>query len=273
MRVIVPLLALAVPLTLTACQKAEEPAAEATAAAAAKERPAPTPSPTRASAGGRDVDEETALYDFEYSYPWAVGTIPALKARFDADIDRQRAELAKTAKENSDEAKKGDFPFQKNSRSIGWKVVTDLPDWLSLSAIVGTYEGGAHPNYWFDAMLWDRKADAERQALDLFSSKEALSATIQPAFCAAIDRQRARKRGEPVQQGSGEPFSDCLDPVAYTVILGSSNSKTFDRIGILVPPYEAGPYVEGDYEVTLPVTAKVLPLVKPEYRASFSAGL
>lgn len=268
MRVIVPLAAL---LLLPACQQAEDKtAAQPSASTAAEAPPAPTATPAKVSAGGRDVDEETGLYDFEYSYPWAVGTIPELKAKFDAEIDRQRGELAKQAKEGSDDAKKGGYPYNKYSRSVGWKVVTDLPDWLSLSTIVGIYEGGAHPNYWFDALLWDRKAGRERKALDLFSSKEALSATIQPEFCAAIDRQRAKKRGEPVKRDSGEPFSECLDPVAYTVILGSSNSKTFDRIGILVPPYEAGPYVEGDYEVTLPVTARVLPLVKPEYRGSFS---
>lgn len=270
MRIIVPLLAL---LLVPACQKQpEEPAAETSATPAATADALPSASPTHVSTGARDVDEETALYTFEYSYPWAVGTIPALKARLDADIDKQRGELAAMAKDASDDAVKNDFPFRKHSRSIGWKVVTDLPDWLSLSATIGTYEGGAHPNHWFNALLWDRKADAERQALDLFTSKEELSGAIRQDFCAAIDRQRAKKRGEPVQRDSGDLFTECLDPIAYTVILGSSNSRTFDRIGILVPPYEAGPYVEGDYEVTLPVTAKVLGLVRPEHRASFSTG-
>lgn len=270
MRPILPVLAAL--LLLPACGReapAEKP--EATAAAAEPE-PAPGASPTRTAGGARDVDEETALYTFEYSYPWAVGTIPALKARFDADIDKQRGELAATAKENAAQAKAAGFLFQQHSRSQGWQVVTDLPGWLSLSAVVGSYEGGAHPNHWFDAVLWDRTADVERKAADLFTSREALSAAIRPDFCAAIDRQRAKKREAPVQRGSDEPFSECLDPAAYTVILGSSNGAALDRIGVLVPPYEAGPYAEGDYEVTLPVTAKVLALVKPEFRASFAAG-
>lgn len=258
---------------IAACQTEKAPDDEPSPAPTAREAaPLPTTAATQASAGGRNIDEETPLYTFEYSYPWAVGTIPALKARLDADIDRQRGELAATAKEGSDEAKTNDFPYQKHSRSIGWKVVTDLPGWLSLSTIVGTFEGGAHPNYWFNALLWDRKADTERKALDLFTSKEALSAAIRPRFCAEIDRQRAKKRGEPVRRDGGDAFSECLDPAAYTLILGSSNSETFDRIGILVPPYEAGPYVEGDYEVTLPITAPVLALVRPEYRASFAVA-
>jgi hypothetical protein len=118
--------------------------------------------------------------------------------------------------------------------------------------------------------VWDRKADQRRDPLDLFTSKEALSRAIRQPFCAALNRERAKKRGEPVKPGSTDEFDQCIDPVASTVILGSTNRQAFDRIGVLVGPYEAGPYVEGDYEVTLPVTDAVLGAVKPEYRAAFA---
>lgn len=269
MRFIVPLVCLAL---LGACGKAEEEAPAASPAAHEDVAPAPSASPSRAVGGARDVDEQAGLYTFEYAYPWAVGTIPALKAKLDADIDKQRSELAAGAKADADARAEDDVPFQKHSRSIGWQVVTDLPGWLSLSGTVSTYEGGAHPNHWFNALLWDRSAGVERKAIDLFSASEPLSPAIRSAFCAAIDRQRAKKRGAPVSRGGGEPFTECLDPIAYPLILGSSNGKAFDRIGILVPPYEAGPYVEGEYEVTLPVTPAVLALVRPEFRASFVTG-
>jgi hypothetical protein len=55
------------------------------------------------------------------------------------------------------------------------------------------------------------------------------------------------------------------------VILGSKSHKGFDRIGFLIAPYNAGPYAEGSYEVTLPVTAAVVAAAKPEYRAAFVA--
>ena len=54
------------------------------------------------------------------------------------------------------------------------------------------------------------------------------------------------------------------------MILGSSNRKTFTRIGILVAPYSAGPFAEGTYEVTVPVTPAIIAAVKPQYRASFA---
>jgi hypothetical protein len=39
---------------------------------------------------------------------------------------------------------------------------------------------------------------------------------------------------------------------------------------VLVAPYNAGPYAEGSYEVTVPVTPEILALVKAEYRDSFA---
>ena len=53
------------------------------------------------------------------------------------------------------------------------------------------------------------------------------------------------------------------------MILGSSDRKRFNRIGLLVGPYAAGPYAEGSYDITLPVTPAVLKAVKPEFRAAF----
>jgi hypothetical protein len=55
------------------------------------------------------------------------------------------------------------------------------------------------------------------------------------------------------------------------VIFGSSDHQRFNRIGFLINPYVAGPRVEGDYEVTLPVNAAILAAVKPQYRQYFVA--
>ena len=54
------------------------------------------------------------------------------------------------------------------------------------------------------------------------------------------------------------------------MLVGSSNGRTFDRIGIWYGPYVAGPYAEGAYELDFPVDARVLAAVKPEYEAAFS---
>ena len=252
-----------------------QPQASASSSASASARaaaPVATSSAAPLAVAARSEAESNDLYEFEYSYPAAAGAIPALKAQLDAELEKARNGLRADAKEQKAEAAKDDFPFRGLSHYVAWKVVTDLPAWLSLSAEVSTYEGGAHPNHGFEALLWDRRAGLRREAKDLFVSKDALSRAIRPAFCREIDRQRAQKRGAPVKSGSDEMFDDCIDPLASTVILGSSNRRVFDRIGILVGPYEAGPYAEGDYEVTLPVTPAILAAVRPEYRSSFVVG-
>ncbi|MBW8754224.1 MAG: DUF3298 and DUF4163 domain-containing protein, partial [Sphingomonadales bacterium] len=187
-----------------------------------------------------------------------------------ADIAKQKAALAASAKEQRAESKKEGFDYNPLGNWVEWKVVTDLPGWLSLSADISDYQGGAHPNHGFDALLWDRQANQRRSPLDLFTSKEALSRAIRRDFCFALDRERGKRRGEPVKPGGTDEFDQCIDPAASTVILGSSNHQAFDRIGVLVAPYEAGPYAEGDYEVTLPVTGAVLAAVRPEFRLAFA---
>lgn len=262
-------------LLLASCGKeAAAPAASASGepAAGAARRAVSASASVAVPVTARKVGEENDLYVFDYGYPAAAGAIPALKAWLDADIDKQRAELAKDAREGKRAADEGGFPFRPYSRSLDWQVVTDLPGWLSLSTIVGTDSGGAHPNYVFDALLWDRVAGRRVAVEELFISKKALSDAIRAPFCDAIDAQRAKKRGGKIDRHSGDPFDECLDPVELTVILGSSNRKAFDRIGILAAPYAAGPYVEGDYEVTLPVTSAVMAAVKPRYRPVFVAG-
>jgi hypothetical protein len=262
---------LAAALLVCGCSRhaPERPAAPVSGTPAASQAVTPAAAPRGQP---REVTEKNALIDFAYAYPAQADAIPALKEIFETDLVRQKAALTADARDQKAEAARSGFPYHALGDWVTWKVVADLPDWLSLSAEVGTYEGGAHPNHGFDALLWDRRANARRAPIDLFISKAALSRAIRKDFCAALDRQRANKRGAAIRPGSTDAFDQCIDPAESTLILGSSNHASFDRIGVLVAPYAAGPYVEGDYEVTLPVTAAVLATVKPEYRSSFALG-
>ncbi|MDE2404627.1 MAG: DUF4163 domain-containing protein [Sphingomonadales bacterium] len=238
-------------------RRADAPAAPAVPAA---------PPPAQA----RKVHVETPLFEFDFAYPAAAAAILALKAALDADLAQARATIESEAKAGEAEARQNRFPFVAYSSGTDWQVVAELPGWLSMSAQVYDYLGGAHPNHGYSALLWDKSAGRKRAVAELFTSKAALSRAIRAPFCDALDRQRAERRGAPVDRAGGDEFDACIDPAGSTVILGSSNHRTFDRIGVLVGPYEAGPYVEGDYEVTLPVTPAVMAAVRPEYRAAFS---
>jgi Deacetylase PdaC/Protein of unknown function (DUF3298) len=213
----------------------------------------PSTSASARESAAQVIAETNSLFDLAYTYPAPAAAISGVKA-----------------KQGQAEAKQNGFEFRPYHRGADWQVVADMPGWLSLSANLDSYEGGAHPSHWFDALLWDKQAGKRREAADLFMSKQALSKAIRADFCRLLNKQRSEKRGEPVKAGGDGMFNECIDPVDQVVILGSSDKVAFNRIGILVAPYEAGPYAEGDYEVTLPVTPAVLAAVRPEYRSSFA---
>lgn len=229
-----------------------------------------TAAPVLAAPPARSVKIDNSLYSFEYSYPAAAGAIPRLKAQLDADLARRLATLKREAAKAQADARHDKYPYHAWYFDETWQVVTNLPGWLSLSAQFGSYSGGAHGMAWFGSMLFEKKAGRARDPMTLFVSKEALSKAIRGAFCDQLDRQRAERRGGTVNRVSGDEFDKCIDPVGETVILGSKGRQAFDRIGILVPPYEAGPYSEGTYEVTVPVTPAVIAAVRPEFRSAFS---
>ena len=221
--------------------------------------------------GARSVAEETDDFLFEYSYPAEAGRIAGLAGLLDNRLDRQRAALAAESEQARREARQEGFPYNKHSYTAEWKVVAELPKWLSLSADVATYTGGAHGNYTVQSVVWDKDNLRLMNAIDLFSSPAALEQAFGDRFCEGLDRQRAERRGEPVAEDSEEMFDQCPGIDELEVLDGSSNRRTFNRLTVYAGPYVAGPYAEGAYEVDLPVTQEILGAVKPEYREVFSA--
>ncbi len=226
------------------------------------------------SAGGAatavEISESNDVYSFEYAYPEEAARIPELKAVLDARMEETREDhiaLAIDARADADEA---GYPFNPYGSSTSWEVVADLPGWLSLSATFWEFTGGAHGNYAFGSLLWDKQAETVRLPISLFTAPEDLELAAQEEFCDLLDRQRQEKRGEPVVRDQDDWMAACIGLDSVTVILGSSNRRTFDRIGFLVPPYNAGPYAEGSYEVTLGVSEAIRAAVKPEFRSAFS---
>ena len=67
-----------------------------------------------------------------------------------------------------------------------------------------------------------------------------------------------------------EEYDACVKPDETNLLLGSRAGEKFDRVGVQIAPYIAGPYAEGDYEFTFDVTPEVLATVRPKYRAAFA---
>ena len=272
MRCVVCLISIAL---LAACSSEAPPAAKAaTGNSHSSSTSVSTSTGAKASAssatggGASKVEESSDLYEFDYRYPAEAGRISALRAWLDADRAKARAQLVEDATSGQAEAKQSGFEYHAYAQGRAWEKVAETPRFLSLSLLVSEYTGGAHPNYGFDSLLFDKQAGERIAPLALFTSPAALDAVIQRPFCAMLDKERGKRRGEPVVS-DGSMFNDCIKPSEQTVILGSSTGRTFDRIGVLIGPYAAGSYAEGDFDITLPVTAALLRAVRPEYRAAF----
>ncbi|HTG37455.1 DUF4163 domain-containing protein, partial [Sphingomonas sp.] len=228
------------------------------------------PTPTAPPAAASRVKLETDDYSFAYAYPGQAAAIPALASALDAEREEALTALKRETREWRRETEKQGFPYRPYDDSVEWRVVTDTPRLLSLSAETYAYTGGAHGSPGFDALVWDKAAGKRMAPTEMFTSADAIQSAMGDAFCQRLDRARQGRRGAPVKR-SDDPFNDCPEVAETTLILGSTDSQRIDRIGLLVGPYVAGPYAEGTYDLTLPVTPAILAAVRPEWREAFAA--
>jgi hypothetical protein len=256
---------------LAACSSAAEIAdktgvSEPTATAPAPPAP-PSPAPGKVAFEDNSKSGE-AVREFAYSWPAEVSAVPQLTARFTAERDtllaEQKADWDEALKEFSADQCGG---CVNRSYAKVWEVVANLPRFLSLSGAFNEYSGGAHGNYAWDALVWDREAKAALDPKAVFRSPAALQAALGKRWCAALKAERTKRLGAEYAEDAIFPCPPIAD---LTVLLGSSDKRAFNRIGLIAAPYVAGSYAEGEYEITLKVTPEVLAAVKPEYKAAFA---
>lgn len=223
-----------------------------------------------AGAKGRKIEEDNALYSYELSYPAAVARIPALARRIEEEAAQARQGMIAEARSAREDAKANDYPFNPHSVGHEWQVVADLPGYLSLSNAFYSYTGGAHGMYGMAGLVWDKANERALAPEELFRSPGSLGAIMGDTLCRALNAARMEKGIEPME-GEDSVFATCPGLDEATILVGSSNGKTFDRITVWYGPYVAGSYAEGAYELDFPMTPAMLAAVKPAYRAAFSA--
>jgi hypothetical protein len=268
-----PFLLLALPLLaapLAACSSPDEVREMTGVTAEASQSSAHASAAASSTAEGKKVAEDTDLLSYEFSYPAAAARYPELAARLEQDAKKQKDEMTADAKDFQADAKANGFPFHQYSYSAEWKVVADLPGYLSLSNDWSNYTGGAHGMYGMQAFVWDKANKRGFDSAELFASPAVLGDAMGGSVCAALNKEREKRRGEPVDP-KDEFFGGCPGLDEATILVGSSNRKTFDRITVWFGPYVAGAYAEGAYELDFPMTRAMLDTVKPAYKAAFSA--
>jgi len=223
---------------------------------------------TAASSVPHKVVRDTPALDFRYEWSPEAVAIPQLDLRFYADAKKALAEAQKNAREDQLLAKQQKRDFNQHDYSMQWTTAGQTPRLLSLQSDIGSFEGGAHPNTSYGALLWDRAAKREIRIDSLFLRSAAFAALTRTRYCTALKAERNKRRqGEKLDLPE---FSACpkYEELAIALVDKNKNGR-FDGIDFVASPYTAGPYAEGEYEIALPVTSQLIAGIKPDYRNSF----
>lgn len=222
-----------------------------------------------APAGAATVHRTTPGYDASYTYPPAAARIVPLRRWLDADRARFLAHVAAEAEDDRREAAKHGYPFHQHDGLRTWKVVTETPRLLSLSGETYRFTGGAHGGTTLAPLVWDKAHARHVDPRALFVSADALQRVLGATWCEELKAKRTRRL-------QGAPPADDIFPCPpvkdLTLLLGSTDRRTIDRIGLIAGQYVAGSYAEGMYEITLPVTPALLAIVRPAWRDVFALG-
>lgn len=212
-------------------------------------------------------------YEFYAALPAEAARIRPLKAAFDKHTRQMQRQMAKIAHEQGTERAEVNLPPMVTlSHHETTKVMGSNPRFLSMLVEAEMYTGGAHGVTGYEAQLWDREKNALRKSGELFSDG---MAALRTPWCDALDTQREEAEVASAGQWRRAPgrkylgIWDCPDLDELSVVLMGQPGQPFDRIRLIAAPYVAGPYSDGTWTVTFPVTAEVIALVKPEYRGAF----
>lgn len=257
-------------LLLSACgERAEtEDNSAAKSKAPPKSQRAGPSKPAALRAKAFSVGEENELYTFGYSWSAESAAIPRLVKRFTKDMDKNKATLISEAKEDRVERAKNGFDYHPHEAQFSFETEGQSDRLLSLESSAYAFTGGAHGSSGSGALLWDGQLDREVKIQDLLQAGTSWTGAIRQPFCVLLDREREKRREEPVKKD--DLFGNCPNYDEVTVVLSDADKNgRFDHLIVIADQYVAGPYAEGNYEISLPITAAMIDRLKPEYRASF----
>ncbi len=241
---------------LSACQRKDK-----------KETPPAPPASAHAIEGPLKYDSSTPYAKVSLTLPVAVLSYPTLYTPLYRDEVAKLKEYAEGAQADRTEAgsTEGMPPYEK---TIVYNAPIETGRLFSLMRIDFDYSGGAHPNTVATGLLWDKAEGRRIAASDLFGEK-ADKTNLERALCQAVNTAKTKRPGaEPVSTTGDMWTCPKLKDVAVTVAPGTIPGKA-GGLTFLLDAYAVGPYVEGPYYLTLPLSAFQSAL-SPEYAGEFA---
>ena len=217
-----------------------------------------------------EIVSSSPALDFRYRWSAEAAAVPALDRRFRREAAKLKAKWLKDGREYLVIREKMGGGAVGYMLSVDWTTAGSTPRLLSLERASANFSGGAHGNSGTSSLLWDRRLAREVKLDALLLRPGWWNGAIRQPFCTLLDRERAKRRQEQVKRG--EWPNQCPELKDLTLTLEDKDrDRRFDHLSVTADPYVAGAYAEGEYVISLPLTAAMLARLKPEYRASFEA--
>ena len=214
---------------------------------------------------------KTKYAEVDFSWSAEAGAVPALLRQLRTQLTREQSKTASCGKAESEA--RISTGGQAIACTSSTKVTTSgqTARLLSLSRAYWAFTGGAHGSGATTALLWDRKQGREIKFGSLFQRPDGYAPVLRTTYCRALNAERKKRRGDDYQSSSITEFDSC-PPFADLALIPSDKRRLrrFDAIHVIAAPYTAGSFAEGEYDIAVPVTPKLIAAMKPEFRASFA---
>ena len=229
-----------------------------------KDEAAPVPPPVAASP--MSFTKADADVDVRLTLPDPIKLYPELHTRLYKKGEATLIAFIGQARKDHAQNSADGFIEPPYSHTIDWKISAQSERLVSLFAEEDDFQGGAHPNHTFEAILWDKTGKDIIPAARLFASGADFK-PIDAYVCRQIEAERSKRAGEPISQG-GSGFACPKFAESHLILIPSVQAGKIGAIGALYAPYDVGPYAEGAYEIRVP-QAMLTGLLAPEFAGQF----
>lgn len=254
------LLAFATAFTLAACT-------QETPQATVEPDDVPVPLPEVEDAQAVEIAQQDELAEFKFAYPAEAAAIPRLKQDLDDKLAAAREEIRAMAQSEKEMREEMGGTFNGLFSQTRYTTLGDGERLLSLLGEISTYTGGAHPNSGSVTLLWDRILEKPIDSAVLLGGADSRDTALRPAFCEKLAAEQLKRRGMLIDG----MFGECPDLDQITIVpTDEDGDGKFDALLMVADAYVAGPYAEGDYRITVPVTPTVRGAIAEDYRADFT---
>lgn len=257
------LLSAAVALSLAACNRDKDKA----------EAP-PAPPPTDGAVIPADAaaplgfDQKTDFATVRLVLPSTIKPQTDLHARIYAEEVRKLRQFVEGAQADRTEAG-GEDSLPAYQKTVTFDTALETGKLFSLQRVDFDFSGGAHPNTVATGVLWDKALKRMVGPGDLFRKGADLS-VLDQALCSAVNAaKRARVPDSAAITLGGKDFSCPLAFDTPFVLTAGTQPGKAGGLTFLIGPYQVGPYVEGAYEIAIPV-AVFRSLLAPAYADEFA---